>query len=107
MRSKIRVISSDAAPVARVVGGVVTAIPKDAAAREGNPALSAEVIVYDGASDGPRVLIRERGSYASIVIEDGKGRYLSISPAYAAQVASGLDAAIARIGRDGRVRRST
>jgi hypothetical protein len=64
-----------------------------------------DIVVYDAAELGPRVLIRQRETHVSIVIEDGRGRYLSVSPAYAAQLASGIDAALARIDRSGQIRR--
>jgi hypothetical protein len=66
-----------------------------------------DTLVWSSGEDGgPRVLLRDRGHHVSIVIEDGRGRYLSVSPAYAAQIASGLDAAIDRIDRHGRIARS-
>lgn len=65
-----------------------------------------DVVVWSAGEGGPCVLIRDRGEYVSIVLEDGRGRYLSISPSYAAQLASGIDCALERVGRDGRVVRS-
>ena len=64
-----------------------------------------DLVVYS-AADGPRVLLRDRGDYVSIVLEDGRGRYLSVNPTYAAQIASGIDEALERIDRDGRIART-
>ncbi len=64
-----------------------------------------DVVVYDsGEQDEPRVLIRDRGSYGLIVLES-RGRSMAVLPSVAAELASGIDAVLARISRDGRVRR--
>ncbi len=65
-----------------------------------------DIIVYDGGQLGPVVLIRVREGRASIVIEAGT-RHLSLSPAWAVQAASGIDSAVARLGRDGRIKQIT
>jgi hypothetical protein len=59
-----------------------------------------------GEAGGPRVIIRDRGERVSVVLEDGRGRYLSVSPSVAAQLASGIDVALERIDRNGRIART-
>lgn len=65
-----------------------------------------DIVVYDGGELGPTVLVRMREGRGSIVIEAGT-RHLALSPSWAAQVASGIDAALKHVGRDGRIKQIT
>jgi hypothetical protein len=57
-----------------------------------------------GEVPGIRVLIRHRGEQQPSVVIEAAGRQFTLSPSWAAQAASGIDAALARIDRNGRVR---
>lgn len=52
---------------------------------------------------GPCILLLQKGDRTFIVINDKKGHYIPVSPAVAAQVASGIDLALERVTRDGRI----
>jgi hypothetical protein len=62
-----------------------------------------DILVWSsGETPGVRVLLRNRGERASVVIE-AAGRQFALAPSWAAQAASGIDAALARIDRSGRI----
>lgn len=52
---------------------------------------------------GPCILLRTRGDRVFVVINDKRGHYIPVTPAIAAQVASGIDMALERVTRDGRI----
>lgn len=52
---------------------------------------------------GPAVLLRTKGDRTFVVIQDKRGHYLQVSPSFAAQIATGIDLALERVTRDGRI----
>jgi hypothetical protein len=64
-------------------------------------------IVFSCEPRGPKVRLRVgNDGKARIVIDDGS-RQIAVWPSYAAQIASGIDEALSKVDRDGRlIRRS-
>jgi hypothetical protein len=64
-----------------------------------------ETTVWQVEGQPVRVVLVEREGRGYINIIDSRGRRVSLWPSHAAQVATGVDLALERVDREGRVRR--